>query len=218
MQTSSSRRRQPPLHLKPRNGKRTGLAAVRIAVEMVEERLINEEAAIQRIRRIRWPICSRRFLIANPCRGAENRQRLPAGPGALRATSFSARRKPSGARARRESFAHARRNFAGRFARHDRARAFSLRGRRFLACGAGRRQMGKVWRLRRGRSPDRLPGRTLSASGVTLKEGDYLSIDGRWRSLRGRSGRRRLPRSCRCWSRVRSMEKRAPSTSNTPGS
>ena len=35
--------------LQTRNGKRTGLAAVRIAVEMVEESLITKEAAIKRI-------------------------------------------------------------------------------------------------------------------------------------------------------------------------
>src|SRR5213596_595637 len=69
--------------LQTRNGKRTGLAAVRIAVEMVGERLITQEAAIKRIpadslAHLLAPIFDRKS-IASAKRIASG---LPAGPGA----------------------------------------------------------------------------------------------------------------------------------------
>ena len=48
--TSSSRSRTSKLYmLQTRNGKRTGFAAVRIAVEMVDEKLIPKEEALRRV-------------------------------------------------------------------------------------------------------------------------------------------------------------------------
>ena len=58
--------------LQTRNGKRTGLAAVRIAVEMVTEKLISKEDAVAaHSRPIRSRICSRRFSIANRSQAAK---------------------------------------------------------------------------------------------------------------------------------------------------
>ena len=69
--------------LQTRNGKRTGLAAVRIAVEMVGERLITKEAAIKRIPadslgHLLAPIFDRKSIAAAKKIGSG----LPAGPGA----------------------------------------------------------------------------------------------------------------------------------------
>src|SRR5438876_4052802 len=69
--------------LQTRNGKRTGLAAVRIAVEMVDERLISKEDAIKRIpadslAHLLAPIFDRKS-IASAKKIASG---LPAGPGA----------------------------------------------------------------------------------------------------------------------------------------
>src|SRR4051812_43521192 len=69
--------------LQTRNGKRTGLAAVRIAVEMVAERLISQEDAVRRI-----PADSLAHLLAPifDRKSVEKARKigsgLPAGPGA----------------------------------------------------------------------------------------------------------------------------------------
>jgi len=68
--------------LQTRNGKRTGHAAVRIAVDMVGEKLITKKDAVRRIRPIRWLTFWRRFSTGNQ----RNKQKkigtgLAAGPG-----------------------------------------------------------------------------------------------------------------------------------------
>ena len=63
--------------LQTRNGKRTGLAAVRIAVEMVGERLITKEAAIKaHSRRLVRPSARPDFRSQIDRRGEENRERF----------------------------------------------------------------------------------------------------------------------------------------------
>ena len=85
--------------LQTRNGKRTGLAAVRIAVEMVEERLITKEAAIKRIPADSLGAFARAdFRSQIDRRGAENRRAVCRPVPARRPDmSFSARKKPCGA-------------------------------------------------------------------------------------------------------------------------
>ncbi len=69
--------------LQTRNGKRTGLAAVRIAVEMQRERLMNQETALlkipaESIDSLLVPVFDPKALKAAPVIG----KGLPAGPGA----------------------------------------------------------------------------------------------------------------------------------------
>ena len=70
--------------LQTRNGKRTGLAAVRIAVELNKERLIDQKTALlKRFLRIQSPHCSLQYLIQLPKRKQKTLATgLPAGPGA----------------------------------------------------------------------------------------------------------------------------------------
>ena len=82
--------------LQTRNGKRTGFAAVNIALDMVKERLITKEEAILRI-----PAEDLSHLLA-PIFDPPPRRKprssasgLPAGPGAASGTSTSPRSPPS---------------------------------------------------------------------------------------------------------------------------
>ena len=80
--------------LQTRNGKRTGLAAVRIAVEMVDEKLISKEEAIKRIPadslgHLLAPIFDRK-AIADAKKIARG---LPAGPGAASGSDRPERRR-----------------------------------------------------------------------------------------------------------------------------
>ncbi len=145
--------------LQTRNGKRTGLAAVRIAVEMVEERLITKEDAIKRIPadslgHLLAPIFDRKSIAAAKKIGSG----LAAGPGAASGhVVLSAEEAVRRAASRRESGSRPHRNFPRRPARHDRGRGHShFARRRFLARGAGRAADGQGLRLRRIRNRDRL--------------------------------------------------------------
>ena len=68
--------------LQTRNGKRTGLAAVRFAVEMEKEGLITWEEAVQRVPAEQLDQVSRRFSTALPSKPPIIAKGLPAGPGA----------------------------------------------------------------------------------------------------------------------------------------
>ena len=91
--------------LQTRNGKRTGLAAVRIAVEMVEEKLISKEDAVKRIpadslAHLLAPIFDRKSIREAKKIGSG----LPAGPGAASGhVVFSAEEAVAARGERRES-------------------------------------------------------------------------------------------------------------------
>jgi len=98
-----------------------GVAAVRIACEMVKEKLIDWKTAITRVQRTNWTRSLPIFDRARNRSAQMNRLWLPAGPGA--ATGKIISRRPRVAEAQRgERFCSFRvETFAGRFARHDRA-------------------------------------------------------------------------------------------------
>ena len=140
--------------LQTRNGKRTGVAAVRFACEMVKEGLIDWKTAIKRVPadqldQVLAPIFDRQALKSAKAIATG----LPAGPGAASGkviSTPSARSKP---RQGRKSPAGARRDFAGRFARHDRRRRHPDGARRReFARGAGRAPDGQSLRVRRERA------------------------------------------------------------------
>jgi pyruvate,orthophosphate dikinase len=166
--------------LQTRVGKRTGIAAVRIAVDMVKEGLISKEEAVQRIApeqlaQYLYPIFDAAEEAKHPSLG----KGLPAGPGAA----------------------------AGKIALHpDRAVSMKAKGDRvilvrqetspddihgmnaslgFLTARGGMtshaavvaRQMGKVCIA--GCEAVEFPGgNSIRIGGKTFKEGDYLSING----------------------------------------
>ena len=167
--------------LQTRNGKRTGLAAVRIAVEMVKEKLINWETAVTRVPaeqldQVLAPVFDRAAVKAAKVIA----KGLPAGPGAATGRIyFNADRAVEAAQTRRKSVAGPRRNFAGRSARHDRGRRhFDGARRRQFARGAGGAADGQGLRVRRERAEVDYSEKTLTVGGQTFKEGDFLSIDG----------------------------------------
>jgi len=167
--------------LQTRNGKRTGLAAVRIAVEMVEEHLISKEAAIKRIpadslAHLLAPIFDRKSIAA----ARKIASGLPAGPGAASGhIVFSAeeavRRAERGDKVLLTRIETSPEDLRGMIAAEG---ILTSRGGVSSHAALVARQMGKVCVCGAAGIEIDYQKRTLSASGVTLKEGDYISIDG----------------------------------------
>jgi len=167
--------------LQTRNGKRTGLAAVRIAVEMVEERLITKEAAIKRIPadslgHLLAPIFDRKSIAAAQKIGSG----LPAGPGAasghvVLSAEEAVRRSDRGEKVVLARIETSPEDLRGMIAAEG---ILTSRGGVSSHAALVARQMGKVCVCGASEIQIDYQRRTLSASGVTLKEGDYISIDG----------------------------------------
>ncbi|MBA3831259.1 MAG: pyruvate, phosphate dikinase [Chthoniobacterales bacterium] len=167
--------------LQTRNGKRTGLAAVRIAVEMVEERLISKEEAIRRIpadslAHLLAPIFDRKSIAA----AKKIASGLPAGPGAASGrVIFSAeeavRRAERGEKVLLARIETSPEDLRGMIAAEG---ILTSRGGVSSHAALVARQMGKVCVCGASGVEIDYKQRTLTASGVTLKEGEYLSIDG----------------------------------------
>ena len=143
--------------LQTRNGKRTGHAAVRIAVDMVGEKLITKKDAVRRV-----PADSLAHLLApvfdrEAVRNAKEnwgRSRCWTGRG-VRPCRFQRGRRCRACRSRRKGRARPHRNVAGRSARHDRSRRDSHGARRrFFARGSGCSSNGQSLCVRRDRDPD----------------------------------------------------------------
>ena len=167
--------------LQTRNGKRTGLAAVRIAVEMVDERLISKEDAIRRI-----PADSLAHLLApifdlkSIAAAKKIASGLPAGPGAASGhVVFSAeeavRRADRGEKVLLARVETSPEDLRGMIAAEG---ILTARGGVSSHAALVARQMGKVCVCGAAEVQIDYQKRTLTASGMTLKEGDYLSIDG----------------------------------------
>ena len=167
--------------LQTRNGKRTGLAAVRIAVEMVGERLITKEAAIRRIPadslgHLLAPIFDHKSIAAAKKIGSG----LPAGPGAASGHVVLSAEEAVRRAGRGEKVVLARIETSPEDLRGMIAAEGILTSRGGVSSHAAlvARQMGKVCVCGASGIEIDYQRRTLSASGVTLKEGDYISIDG----------------------------------------
>src|SRR2546421_8384787 len=167
--------------LQTRNGKRTGHAAVRIAVDMVGEKLITKKEAVRRV-----PADSLSHLLApvfdrEAVRNAKKiGTGLAAGPGAACGhVVFSA--EEAVARADRgEKVVLARIETSPEDLRGMIAAEGILTSRGGVSSHAAlvARQMGKVCVCGATGIQIDYQKRTLSASGTTLKQGDYISIDG----------------------------------------
>jgi pyruvate,orthophosphate dikinase len=139
--------------LQTRNGKRTGLAAVRFAIEMEAEKLIDWKTAIKRVPadqldQVLAPVFERKAMKAAKlhCQGFARRPRR-------RLWQDVSQRRPRrcGCGQGRKGPARPQRNFPRRFARHDCLRRHSHReGRRQFARGARGPSDGQGLRLRRG--------------------------------------------------------------------
>ena len=145
--------------LQTRNGKRTGVAAVRIAVEMVKEKLITWQEAVARVpadqlSQLLTPIFDRQAIKhAEKNRvGPSRRSRRRHGPHLFQ------RERGRGGSGQGQGAARARGDVAGGHPRHARGGGHPDRARRGeLARGAGRAADGQGLRLRRQRAAHRLP-------------------------------------------------------------
>ena len=167
--------------LQTRNGKRTGFAAVNIALDMVKERLIKKEEAILRI-----PADDLSHLLApifdSKAEKAAKKvgNGLPAGPGAASGKIYFSAEDSVKAAAKGESVILVRQasspeDLRGMIASDG---ILTTEGGASSHAALVARQMGKVCVCgAHGMSID-YSKKTLSGNGVTLKEGDELSLNG----------------------------------------
>jgi pyruvate,orthophosphate dikinase len=167
--------------LQTRNGKRTGVAAVRIAVEMVKEKLIGWQTAIARVPadqldQVLAPVFDRATI-----EGAKAiATGLPAGPGAATGRIYFNADRSVEAEARGEKVLLVRIETSPEDLRGMIAAEGILTARGGVSSHAAlvARQMGKVCVCGASALAIDYDKRTLTVGGQTLKEGDFLSIDG----------------------------------------
>jgi pyruvate,orthophosphate dikinase len=167
--------------LQTRNGKRTGLAAVRFAIEMEKEGLIDWKTAIRRVPadqldQVLAPIFDRQAVKNAKCiaRG------LPAGPGAASGKIYLNADRAAAAAAKGEKVLLVRNETTPEDLRGMIAAEGILTAKGGVSSHAAlvARQMGKVCVCGAGALQIDYNAKTLTVDGTTFKEGDYLSING----------------------------------------
>jgi len=167
--------------LQTRNGKRTGLAAVKIAVDMVNERLITREEAVKRI-----PADSLSHVLAPifDVQSAKSAKKiasgLPAGPGAASGKIvFNAvdavEMVHKGERVVLVRVETSPEDLRGMIAAEG---ILTARGGVSSHAALVARQMGKVCVCGASDLKIDYAKKTVTAGGVTLNQGDFISIDG----------------------------------------
>ena len=167
--------------LQTRNGKRTGFAAVNIALDMVKERLITKEEAILRI-----PAEDLSHLLAPVFDSAAERKALkigsglPAGPGAASGQIYFTAETAVAAAAKGQQVILTRQETSPEDLRGMIAAEgiLTTRGGASSHAALVARQMGKICVCGAHNMDIDYAKRTLSGNGVTVKEGDFLSLNG----------------------------------------
>jgi pyruvate, orthophosphate dikinase len=167
--------------LQTRNGKRTGHAAVRIAVDMVDEKLIDQKEAVRRI-----PADSLAHLLAPIFDRQSAKQAkkigsgLAAGPGAASGQVVFSAEEAVARSAKGQKVVLARIETSPEDLRGMIAAEGILTSRGGVSSHAAlvARQMGKVCVCGASGIQIDYQKRALSANGTTLAQGDYISIDG----------------------------------------
>ncbi|MCX6966614.1 MAG: pyruvate, phosphate dikinase [Verrucomicrobia bacterium] len=168
--------------LQTRNGKRTGVAAVRFAVEMEKEGLIDWKTAVGRVpaeqlEQVLAPIFDRTALKNTKVIA----QGLPAGPGAATGIIYFNADRAAAAAAKGEKVLLVRVETSPEDLRGMIAAEGILTARGGVSSHAAlvARQMGKVCVCGAAAIDVDYHAKTMTADGKTFKEGvDYLSIDG----------------------------------------
>jgi len=167
--------------LQTRNGKRTGLAAVRIAVEMTKQRLMNQRTAVTKIpadqiSSLLVPI----FDTASIKKATLMATGLPAGPGAASGKIVFNASDAEKEVAKGNSVVLCREETSPEDLRGMIASDGILTSRGGVSSHAAlvARQMGKVCICGASDIDINYANRTLSAGKTVLDEGDYISIDG----------------------------------------
>ena len=167
--------------LQTRNGKRTGLAAVRFAIEMEKEKLIDWQTAIRRVPadqldQVLAPVFDRKAVKAAKCiaRG------LPAGPGAASGKMYLNADRCAAAAAKGEKVLLVRNETSPEDLRGMIAAEGILTAKGGVSSHAAlvARQMGKVCVCGAAALQIDYQAKTMTVAGATYKEGDFLSISG----------------------------------------
>ncbi len=167
--------------LQTRNGKRTGLAAVRFAIEMEKEKLIDWKTAIRRVPadqldQVLAPVFDRKAVKAAKCiaRG------LPAGPGAACGRMYLNAERAVEAANKGEKVLLVRNETSPEDLRGMIAAEGILTAKGGVSSHAAlvARQMGKVCVCGAAALQIDYGSKSLSVDGATYKEGDFLSISG----------------------------------------
>ena len=166
--------------LQTRNGKRTGIAAVRIAVEMVDEKLIDWQTAVTRVPaeqldQVLAPIFDRSAVKSAKAIA----KGLPAGPGAATGRIyFNAERSVEAAKQDKVLLVRVEtspEDLRGMIAAEG---ILTARGGVSSHAAMVARQMGKVCVCGASALQVDYEKKTLTVEGRVFNEGDYLSIDG----------------------------------------
>ena len=167
--------------LQTRNGKRTGLAAVRFAIEMEKEKLIDWKTAIKRVPadqldQVLAPVFERKAMKAAKCIA----KGLPAGPGAASGKMYLNADRADAAAAKGEKVLLVRNETSPEDLRGMIASEGILTAKGGVSSHAAlvARQMGKVCVCGAAALQIDYTARTMTVDGVTYKEGDFLSING----------------------------------------
>jgi len=171
--------------LQTRNGKRTGLAAIRIAVDMVEEGLITPEEALKRVEPEQLNQLLRPIFDPQALRQAREEKRvvakgLPAGPGAAAGrVVFNAPDAEEWA-ARGEKVLLVRIETSPEDIKGMNAAVGILTARGGMTSHAAlvARQMGKTCVVGCEALKIDYRARTITVDGTVIREGDWISIDG----------------------------------------
>ena len=167
--------------LQTRNGKRTGLAAVRFAIEMEKEKLIDWKTAIRRVPadqldQVLAPIFDRKAVKAAKCIA----KGLPAGPGAASGKLYLNAERAVEDHARKEKVLLVRNETSPEDLRGMIAAEGILTAKGGVSSHAAlvARQMGKVCVCGASALQIDYAAKTMSVDGTVFKEGDFISING----------------------------------------
>ena len=167
--------------LQTRNGKRTGVAAVRFAVEMEKEKLIDWQTAIRRVPadqldQVLAPVFDRKAMKAANCIA----KGLPAGPGAASGQMYFNADRAVEAAAKGQKVLLVRNETSPEDLRGMIAAEGILTAKGGVSSHAAlvARQMGKVCVCGAAALQIDYHSKTLTVGGQTYKEGAFLSING----------------------------------------
>jgi pyruvate,orthophosphate dikinase len=171
--------------LQCRSGKRTGFAAVKIATDMVRERLITREEALQRVEpeslnQLLRPIFDARELRAARAAGRVLTKGLNAGPGAASGRIVFSAAEAEAWAARKETVILVRIETSPEDIKGMQAAAGILTARGGMTSHAAlvARQMGKVCVAGAGELEIDYRAQAMSVGGRRLAQGDWISLDG----------------------------------------
>ena len=167
--------------LQTRNGKRTALAALKFSMDMCQEKLIDWKTAIRRnpadqLDQLLAPVFERKAEAAAKVIA----KGLPAGPGAASGKMYLNADRADAAAAKGEKVLLVRNETTPEDLRGMIASEGILTAKGGVSSHAAlvARQMGKVCVCGAGALQIDYAAKTLTASGQTFKEGDFLSING----------------------------------------